>query len=211
MKKTLTLALILVMLCCLFCGCETEADKIAAIAGRWETVNYYSSDSVAQSLENLDLYEEEIALLDTGAIGIVDVFEFTTDKTYTMTVDAEESIAMVDAYFRNAFATFYENRDKLASCYTADIVSMTEEEFKQFYVDMYGQTDFDALINMFVYSLTDEEYLLEDTEYGSFRIASGKIFCKALGESEESYITYTVEGDTLTLTFTNKTEVYKRS
>lgn len=210
MKKIIAFTLVLILLCCGLAGCETEADKIAAIAGHWETVNYYTSDSVSESLVNLDLYEEEIAMMDPGAIGIVDVIEFNEDKTYTITCNPEKSIAMVEEYFRNAFATFYQNRDQLAGCYTDDLSAMTEAEFQQFYADLYGQTNFDALIEMFVFSITDEDHLLQGTETGTYRIVGERIYFKTTGASEEEHITYSVNGDELTLNFANETEIYNK-
>lgn len=210
MKRIIALFLSFVLVCCGLCGCDFGVDQAAAVVGRWETVNYFTSDSVTETLRNLDLYEEEIALLDPGAIGFVDVIEFNDDKTYTITCDTEKSLAMVDEYFRNVFATFYRNRDTLDDLYEEDLSAMTEAQFQQFYADLYVQSDFDALIEVFVYSITDEEHLLAGDETGTYRVSRGKIWCKISGETEEEYIDFSVEGNTLTLTYSDGTVVYTK-
>ena len=210
MKKLIALAAALMLLCCGLYGCESESDKIDAIAGHWETVNYYTSDSVYDSLVGLDLYEEEIALLDLSGIGLVDVIEFNTDKTYTITCNVDKSMAMVEQYFRDAFTTFYQNRDELDDCYEDDLSAMTEAEFQQFYVDLYAQESFDALIELFASCITDEEHLLEDTETGTYRVLGNKVWCTPEGGSEAEYIVYSVEGDVLTLTWADGAIEYTR-
>ena len=164
MKRIVALVLTMILVCAGLNGCDLDLGASDAIIGHWETVRYYTSDSMRRSMEDLDLYAEEIAMMDLSAVGFIDVFEIRDDKTYTITCDAEKSIAMVQQYFRDAFATFYQNRSELDDLYEDDLGSMTESQFQQFYADLYGQTDFDALIELFVYSITNEEYLLEGTE-----------------------------------------------
>lgn len=210
MKRIVALVLTMILVCAGLNGCDLDLGASDAIIGHWETVRYYTSDSMRRSMEDLDLYAEEIAMMDLGAVGYVDVFEIRDDKTYTITCDAEKSIAMVQQYFRDAFATFYQNRSELDDLYEDDLGSMTESQLQQFYADLYGQTDFDALIELFVYSITNEEYLLEGTEKGTYRVSRNRIWCTPEGEKEAQYIDFVVDGDILTLTYSDETVKYTR-
>lgn len=200
MRRFIALAMMLAVLCS-FCGCQTQSDKVAELTGTWETVGYFSAESVEELLVSLDLYEEEIALLDMGSMGIVDVIRFSEDKTYTITTDVDKTLALVEAYYRDAFATLYANRDKLAACYEDDLMPMSEEAFYQYYAAMYGVMNFDALIDTFVYSTTDAEVLTEDTENGTFRIFGPKIYFTMEGTDVEEYVDYTISGDTLSISY----------
>lgn len=210
MKRVFTLILALMLLSCALCGCESEADKIAALSGRWETVSYFDSESVLEMLQDIDLYEEEIALLDPGAMILKNVVEFRDDKSYTITCDADETIACVEQYFYDIFSTFYENRTQLNDCYEEDLTSMSVEEFYAFYAQLYGQDDIDTLVSLLVYNAVDEEFLLEDTETGTYRIKGSKIYFQPIGSTVEEYVDYSIDGDELTLVFTDMTVVYTK-
>lgn len=211
MKRIAALFLALMMIACCFAGCDGEADKVAELTGRWETVSYYTADSVVASFEAMDLYAEEIALLDANAMGLVDVVIFNEDKTYSFTSDSAKSMALVDEYYRNAFATFYANRDQLSEVYGEDLSAMTEEAFYLFYAEMYGVEDFESLIELFVGSAEDYAYLDEPVEVGTYRIVSNRIYCTIDGEAEALYITYSINGDSLDLVFDESTVTYTKA
>lgn len=211
MKRMIALTLALMLMACCFAGCDGEAEKIAELIGRWECTSYYTADSVVASFEAMDLYEEEIAMLDPNTMGVVDVVIFNEDKTYSFTSDAAKSMALVDAYYRDAFATFYANRDQLSEVYGMDMSAMGEEEFYLFYAEMYGVSDFDSLIELFVGTADDYAYLDEPVEVGTFRIVSNRIYCTIDGEADAQYITYTVDGDSLDLIFDDSTITYTKA
>lgn len=211
MKKMLSLSLVVLMLLAVLCGCSNNEERIAEIAGTWESIDYFTGSSVEQLLYDMDLYEEEVALLDTSTMRIVDVIVFNTDGTYTITSDVDKTLAAVEQYYRDAFNTFYTNRAQLESCYDEDLESMTIEEFQQFYADLYGREDFDALIAMFVNSTTDEEHLTSDEENGTFRMTSSRIYFSINGTQEEEYVTYSLSGNVLALNFSDGINTYNRA
>lgn len=209
MKKTITLILALLMLCCCFAGC---GDSSVDLTGRWESVYYYDSDSVLAELEALDFYEEEIALLDTGAMGFCDVLLLNADMSYTITNDAAKSRALVEEYYRDVFAIFFENRAQLQDLYGEDFTSMSEAEFNQYYADLYGAADFDALIDLIVGDVEDYAHLEEDPEVGTYRVSLNRIYFTVSGTSTEEYVTFSMEADgTMIVEFTDSTVHYTKA
>ena len=209
MKKIITLSLAVLLLCCCLAGC---GGSNVDLSGRWESVFYYDSDSVLAELEALEFYEEEIALLDPSTMGIQEVLLLNEDMTYTITCDAEKSMALVEEYYRNVFAAFYENREQLQELYGEDFVSMTEDEFNQYYAQLYGAASFDVLIDMIVGEEADYAYLEEDPEVGTYRISLNRIYFTIDGTSEEEYVSFrTGEDGSLTLEYTDSTVVYTKA
>lgn len=209
MKRIAALFLALTMLCCL-AGCGTEAERMEQLSGTWETVSYFTADSVLDTFRSMDFYEEEIALLDAEAMGLMDIVIFNPDKTYVFTSEAEGSMALADAYYRDVIATFYENRETLSEVYGEDLTVLTEAEFQQYYADLYGVADYEALIDLFVGTIEDYAYLDEPVETGTYQIVGDRIYCNADNGADGLYISYTLEGDELTLDFDDLTLVYTR-
>ena len=208
MKKSIAGLLALLVLACCLAGCGGEP---VDLSGRWESVSYYDPDSVTANLESMDLYAEEIALLDPGAMGVCDIMILNDDMTYVMTSDAEKSMALAEEYYRNAFATFYENREQLQEVYGGNFSGMTEEEFNQFYADLYGAPDFDALVSFFVGSAEDYAYLEEPLETGTYRLMLNMIYFTADDTGTEEYVTFRVADGALTLEFEDSTITYAKS
>ncbi|MBQ8238617.1 MAG: hypothetical protein IJZ39_10775 [Oscillospiraceae bacterium] len=209
MKKIITLALAMALLCCCLAGCGgPQVD----LTGRWESVFYYDADSVIAEFEAMEFYDEEIALLDAEAMGICEVLLLNEDLSYTMTCDAAKSRDMVEAYYRDAFAVFYENREQLQDLYDEDFAAMSEAEFNQFYAELYGAADFDALIDLVVGTVEDYAYLEEEPETGTFRISMNRIYFTIDGTNTEEYVTFTVaENGSLSLEYTDSTVTYTKA
>lgn len=209
MKKMIAFVLAVLVLTCCLAGCGGSAPDLT---GRWESVYYYDSESVLAELEGLEFYEEEIALLDTGAMGFCDVLLLNEDLTYSISNDAAKSRAMVEEYYRNAFAIFFENRQQLQELYGEDFASMSEAEFYQFYADLYGAADYDALINMIVGSVEDYAYLEENSENGTYRVSLNRIFFTIAGTTNEEFVTITMNDDgSMDMKFNDNTVHYTKA
>lgn len=210
MKKIITLFLALILLCSLLtaCGGGTDVD----LSGTWEAVYYYDSESVLAELENLDFYEEEIALMDLSTMGFCEVLQLNADMTYTLGCDAIRSRELVEEFYQAAFADLYENREQLQDIYEEDFVSMTEDEFRLFYANMYGASTFESLMYMFAGTADDYAHLEEGNEAGTYRVMLNRIFFTVDGSTEEEYVTFTLgEDGALTLEFTDSTVTYTKT
>ena len=214
MKKVRNIILFVLVLCmsaCLFAGCESEAEKIEALAGTW----YITIDDAAETAEDIlssqDFYEEEIALIDLNSLQYSQTLTFTADKTYMFAYDAEGTQACIKVFLKQAFADLYEGRNSLNAVYDHDFDGMSEEEFYQFYADIYMVDNVDALIDTIVENLYDYDSWSEGWETGTYNIKGNKIMCTITGELEEEYLTYKIEGDQLTVTYVDGVEVYSRT
>lgn len=209
MKRIIALALVLVMLCAL-CGCESNAQKMEALCGRWEMVTYLDVETAQSALELLEFYPEEIALLDLNSMGLIMTVEFTQDGTYEFAFDLDGSLEFMGSYYRSVVEDIYNGREQLTATYGEDIVNLTLEEFQQYYAELFALADYDALIQYFLETSLDYDYLQETVEKGTFRIASNTILCTIDGEEEAESMGYSIEGNTLTLTYVNGEEVYTK-
>lgn len=205
--------------CCFFlmililaglCGCSARAERTQALEGTWRRSDCYDSEAIMEFFVYMDLYEEEIALMDPGAIGYVETVTFREDGTYTIACDIEESTALAEEYYRQALDAFYENRETLEQCYGVSFGTMSRDSFFRFYVDMYGLEDYEDLVAMLTESTVDPEYLEAAGESGTYRVTARKIYWKAEGQRMEQYLEYALEGDSLTLEFYDGARTYTR-
>lgn len=210
MKKIVALLLAAVMLCSLSaCGSNTE--KMEALSGRWEMVTYLDAATAKSALELLEFYPEEIALLDLNSMGLVMIAEFNMNGTYRFAFDLEGSLDMVRGYYKDAMTKIYDSRDQLVEIYGEGILEMTQADFEQYYAELFSMESFDALLQYFLETSLDYEYLEQDIEVGTFRIAKDNIVCTVEGEDTPESMGYSIEGNTLTLTYVNGTEVYTKA
>lgn len=209
--KILSLVMAALMIAALFCGCESEEKKIEALAGTWYMTTSDPESEAMTLLENFDFYAEEIACVDLTTLESVKIVKFTTEKTYLFAYDAAGTEACTRAFFEGAFDAMYENRASLSSLYDVDFESASKEEFLQFYADLYGAADYSELVDALVDNSYDFDALSEPWEEGTYSIEGGIIAMTILGESAAETLKYSIEGDTLTLTYADGVEVYSRS
>lgn len=214
MKKTvnvLSLFLVIVMLAGMFAGCESQAQKLEKLAGTWVMTTDDTEEQAQIMLDGLDLYEEEIALVDLTSLDYVKVVEFGIDKTYRFSCDPDGTKVCVRTFLEGVFDALYENRTALNDVYGVEFDEISKTDFQQFYADLYTQADFDALIDHMVSNAYDYDSLAESLEVGTFSITGSKIMCTISGESTAEALGYKIDGDQLTLTYSNTVEVYTRS
>lgn len=210
-KNLLILALAVVMAFGLFTGCESMEDKIAALSGTWSMTVADSEEQAQSLLENIDLYEEEIALIDLTSLEYVRQVTFDTEKNYSFAYNADSTKECVRAFYVSAFDALYENRASLNSVYEVEFDAMTEEEFQQFYAELYAIADFAALIDEFTENAYDYEALAEAWETGTYTIKGDDIMCTITGETQAESLGYSIDGDVLTLTFSDAVQVYYKN
>ncbi len=212
MKKTVLFLLILAMVLLTFSGCgPTTAEKIEALSGVWTITLDNTKDAAESLLDTIDAYPEEVALADLNSLDYVQVVEFTTDKTYRFAYDAEGTQACVKAFYESFFDALYEGRSTLNSVYEASFDDMTKEEFQQFYAEMYELASYEEMIDKMAETAYDYEELAEAWETGTYTIKGKNIMCTITGEVMPEALEYAIDGDTLTLTYSNGVEVYTKA
>lgn len=210
-KRILALSLAALLVMGLFAGCESEADKIAVLAGTWTMVGQDSEEEAKELLENIDLYEEEIAMADLTTLTYKQNVVFTAEKTYHFVYDVEGTIACVREFFVETFAALYEGRATLNEVYGQEFDQMTEAEFQQFYADLYSAENFETLMDQMAEGAYNYEKMAEPWETGTYSIKGDDIMCTITGETQAEALGYSIENDELTLTYSDAVEVYTRA
>lgn len=208
-KKALVLLLVAALSVTLFCGCESTEEKMAALSGTWTMIMPDTAEQAQILLDNIELYPEEIALVDLNSLEQVKCVTFDFGH-YSFGYDVDGTLECVRQFYLGVFDALYEGRASLSNSYEADIANMTREEFNQFYAELYTAADFDTLIDLFVDNAYDTDALAEPFETGTYTIKGNALMCTITGESEAESLPYEIEGNTLTLHFSNLDETYTR-
>ena len=209
MKKVFSLILVVLLLCSLT-ACALGGASMEELCGQWEMTVYQERDTAETVLTNLDFYPEEIALVDLESLACVMVVEFNEDKTYSYYFDIEATKETVHTFFEVVMDDLYAGRETLSASYQQDLSGMTQDGFHQFYVDLFGAESYDALIDSFVESSFDYSVLSKTLEEGTFRIRLKDIYKTPDGKTEEESMGFSIDGNTLTLTYLDGDEVYTK-
>lgn len=190
---------------------ETTADKMAALSGTWLMIEQDTTEQADVLLKNIDLYEAELALADNTSLQYAWIFEFDTEGNFRQANDIEVTKQLVREFYEGVFDNLYEGRDTLQDLYEADFTSMTKAEMQQFYAELYGYDTYEALMERFVtVAYKYDEWT--DFRNGTYTIKGDKLDIVDIAEGYETYlIAYQLNGNTLTLTYSNGTEVYTRA
>lgn len=190
---------------------ETTADKMAALSGTWLMIEQDTTEQADVLLKNIDLYEAELALADNTSLQYAWIFEFDTEGNFRQANDIEVTKQLVREFYEGVFDNLYEGRDTLQDLYEVDFTSMTKAEMQQFYAELYGYDTYEALMERFVtVAYKYDEWT--DFRNGTYTIKGDKLDIVDIAEGYETYlIAYQLNGNTLTLTYSNGTEVYTRA
>lgn len=216
MKKTILRTLLVIVIAALIAGVRTfftenaMNDKIDQLAGVYTTLED-NTDSVSDLLSLIDLSQEELALTGGVELKLVKLVEFSQNRDYRFSYDAEQSKQQVRAMYADALDAIYQGRATLTALYGDEITTATQEEFQQFYAELYSLTSYDELLDALADNAFDYDALSEDYETGTYTIEGKKILCTITGESEAEYLEYKLDGDTLTLTYSDMVETYTRA
>ena len=183
--------------------------KIDALAGIWYCMED-GQDDVASLLDLADFYEEEKALVGELSMNYVKIVEFTQSRTYRFSYDVDRTKAQVRSLYATAIENLYANRASLADVYGEEAADYTWEQFQQYYAQLYSKESYDVLLDTFTDNAYDYDKLGEDFETGTYTIKGDNIMCTITGESQAEALGYKIEGENLTLTYTNLVEHYTR-
>ena len=209
MKKLISLILVLLLVTSL-CACArlSKIDYYSKVTGSWKMDYLKDTELQQELLTSIELYDQEIALVTARLHGIK-IVTFNQDKTYTVSQPVEDNQACVREFFDRVFDSLYLGQEKLKGVYEQDISTMSEADFKQFYAQLYGAENYEALLDKLAENSFDwTKY--GTTEEGTYTIGSEKIKVDTDGTEYDGTLSYTVIGDTLTLTYADGTETYKK-
>ena len=206
MKRIFASLLALALVFVLF-GCDF--DYAGKLTGTWVCRSRESDEQIAEIVESIDLYEEEIALIDTPLYTAVTA-TFTEDGTYALAEDETLSKQYIREFFDGMFTDLYEGRANLANTYAdygVDLSQLSEEEFYLFYAELYSSETYEALLDNLSENLyTDEAF--EPYDEGTFKATSKIISFDAIDDELDGAAEYELEDDRLSIKFTNGTMVF---
>ena len=206
MKKLLCLLLAMALMLSL-AACA-DGLFVKSIAGTWSCRTEESKETTLTLLEGYELLDEEIALVDFP-LYTVKYIEFNEDMTYRYYYDIQQEKALLREFLVDVFEAMYEGRSTLSACYEIDMSVLSQEEFLQFYADMYAAESIDALMDVFVDSSFTHDGIVE-AENGTFTMSLNQINMDAPGEEFDGTVGFKVQDNTLTLTYADMTEVYNK-
>lgn len=206
-KRVMVLCLCVVLMAGVLCGCEGGKEKLL---GTWYLLNGDTQKQADYLLEIVDLFPEELELIEPESLQLVKIVEFREDNTYRFAVDSEASQKGVREFYADMFDQLYNGREALSAVYEEDLAAMSQEEFQAFYASVYGESDFDALLESMTQSAYDYEAMGEDFETGTYRVIGSKILCTITGQSTEESLEYELEGNVLTLVYLDGQEIYEK-
>lgn len=203
MKKIIA-CVVAVLLVASLAACNVDYSE--ALVGTWVCRVVDTDENKNVLMENMELYEEEIALVDT-TLYTAKTVTFNADMTYSFSEDVQGVKDYLKEFYEGMFQDLYEGRLSLSKCYEVDISLLPEEEFYQFYADLYMAEDYDALITKLVDNTYDYENF-KITEQGSYKVSSKMISFDAEGTENDGNVTYSVKDGKLTIEYSDATEVY---
>ena len=210
MKKYLSFALVAVLLVSLLAGCSLFGLSKEDVLGTWKTVKADTQEEAMGLLENIEAYEEEIALADLDCLEYVKIVEFHDDGTYCFRYDVDGTKACVRDFYDTYFNALFEGRATLEEAYGEDFVSMTQAEFRQYFATIYGYTDYIEMLDDFAQIAYDYEALEEPMETGTYSVEGDQILTTVSGEYKEEAMGAKLEDGVLTLTYVDGVEVYTK-
>lgn len=209
MKRIISVLLVALMLLSL---AACDFDYAGKLVGTWECQVEESDEQKAALMEQIELYEEEIALVDS-TLYTVKTLTFTEDGTYEFNEDPDGVKMYVRQFFKDVFKDMYEGRAGLASLtddYGVDLSQLSEDEFYAFYAELYGYATLDEMLDGFATEIYDYDSF-ESNDHGTFTATSKYIDFDATDDELDGSVTYKLTDSTLTITYSDDTEIYTKS
>lgn len=138
------------------------------------------------------------------------IIELNENRVYRIYIDDEIFRSYICEMLDEVLDALYDGREKLVDVYGEVVMTMTRDEFRQAYAELYGLSSDREFIDIFADSVYDYEEISEPLERGTFTVEGKKLLFTITGETEAEYATYQLNGDTLTLTYSDGVEVYTR-
>lgn len=192
----------------MLCSCASRYEEVS---GSWSSTLKDTPEQARALLEHIDAYEEEIAAADLDSLEYVKTVTFDMEKQYRFGYDVEATRQCVRNFYDGFFNDLYEARTTLNDAYGMDFDAMSKEDFLLFYAEIYGYSTYAELLDDLVENSYDFEELSKPTEVGTYSFEGNRIMCTILGDTQAESLIYAIDGDELTLTYSNAVEVYTRA
>lgn len=213
-NRMMCLLLMAALTLSMLAGCMSQ-DKLNEtvyheLQGTWRTEVPCSDQTTRELLENIDLSEEEIALLELGGPKLVKIATFD-EGTYRFDIDTDAVRDNVRGFYADVFNVLYESRTELNEVYSQTFDDMAQADFEAFYAELYGYEDLETMLDDFARNAFDYEAMavVETGVYTAER--KDMIYCTPdQSTASEGTLRFSVAGDAMNLAFADGDEVYKR-
>lgn len=188
-----------------------DFDYQGKIVGTWVCRKQDAAETKESLLDAIDLYDEEKALI-TAPLYTAKVVCFNEDGSYYFTEDPAAVKAYVRDFYEQMFQQLYNGRANLANTYAeygTDLSQLGEDEFYQFYAELYTYATFEELLDGLAENVYDYDNF-EPYERGTYTVGSKKINFDATSDEDDGVAEYKVDGDTLTITYSDGSETYTK-
>lgn len=204
MKKKSLLVLTLALLTVLsLVGCGGKTRALAQHA--WQRLEYLPAATAEEFLAGLDLTPTEIARADLNGLALLRTAEFSAKGGYRFGCHAEGTQMLARQYLDNLFTALAADPAPLAplydEAYRVDMASMTAEECKAFYAEIFGCQDYDALLEHLSAALFDYDALARQGESGHFDRRGDRLFLTDEAGGDLGYVEFVLTENSLTLYF----------
>ena len=190
-KKIASILLVLILALGLW-ACGKEPEPESELYGCW-TYRFDLAGLIDQEMES-QLGE---SLPVDAELVLPMIFTFNQDKTFSLELDGAEMKVSFGVYKDALKTSVVEYMYK-----QAEDMDMTREDFDAAFQDAYGST-VEEYCGELLESLLDDSMIddLASEESGVYRVKDGKLFVAETEEDldEETYLSYTVDGDNLTI------------
>ena len=207
--KHMKIALVLVLVAALLCGCGA-AMKASDLAGEWNLTAPAGEEEAIYLMDMIELYDEERVFVDAASLNYVAGARFDEEGNYSFYYDVDANQECIRAFYAGVVEALYENRMELLDVYGSTVENLTLHEFQDYYALAYGFPDYDTMMTQFVLNAYDYTVLEEPMETGTFKIVGNSLLCTITGETEAESLGCELDGDTLKLIYADAEEVYTR-
>lgn len=244
MKKIICFIAVLCLLSVVLCSCGEGGEtgganvKMTDLTGTWEIVEKLEDvSSLKQKFKRSDdaagagsgFFEEEIALMNFDDICAVKTLTFTESGenagTYEYAYDKDATYTYLKKFFEDYLSACYAKLPELTECYGQETVDTLKsfEDFKTFYGEMFGCTDYDSLIDTLCGFVFNSEMYAAPIDKGAFEISGNMLLMtqqpdemyvqldETTGEEQkQEKVGASIKDGALTLSYKSGTETYTK-
>ena len=217
MKKIIcgfTALLLLVALC----SCGSNGRVPENLIGTWQTTERFNAERNTNFLKSFGFFDEEIELLND--IKFAAAKDFTLAKggesdIYSFKYNEQRTREITKETFDKVFEKTFEGRETLSSIYRSNVETIKDvDKWKEYQSKNYGYSSYDEMIEDFVNCTITEyfgsDFFSKNLEEGTITVTEDKLITLPSGKEEKEEVAYSYKDGTMTLTYSNATEIYKK-
>lgn len=209
-RKVLAILLAVIILICTLSGCESSEKQAQKIVGVWVIPVEAEESLRRQQLESIGMTYVELSVLEHLSFSYEMFHAFNADGTYRLAIDSDSMHSAMKVFYNEVFDVLYDNLTVLEEAYDISFNGASREEFRQYYAEALDFTDYTEMIDYLVDNCFDYTALGADIAYGTYSVKGKRIIMEDEIGDRSGEVEYSLEGNTLTLYFTDGTEVYTK-